>query len=248
VFINGYDLSGILASTGMDISADVAEVTVYPSAAKEYLPGLLDGSMSFAGFVDTDPDGAGALLSLADRVSTWNGLPVHALVYPGGSLAVGGVGKAAQGLLTANNQEAPVDNAVTLDVEIQANGGVRPVVTLADLAARTTTGNGSAVDSAIAGGTTFGLEAFLQVTAGAGSASPTLAVKVQGSADGSTGWTDLVTFSTVALASVPTAQKGSWAPGGAGSTPRYLRATWTITGTTPSFTFAVAAWRRLVAP
>ena len=247
VLVNGYNLSDILNANSAGISGDTAEVTVYTSPAKEYLPGNMDGTIGLSGFVDVDPDGVGALLAKADRVLTWAGQAVHAMIFPGGSTVLGTPGRAAQGLLTSHGEDAAVDAAVTLDLEIQANGGVRPVTSVHVHQAETTTGNGAAVDSGVVGGSQYGLEGFLQVSAAAGTASPTLVVKIQGSADGSSGWTDLVTFTSVALAAVPTAQKGTWAAGGAGSTPRYLRATWTITGTTPSFTFAVAAFRRLVA-
>lgn len=247
VYLAGYDLTGILNAASSSIDGDTAEVTNYGSPAKEYIPGNTDGTVSFGGFLDADPDGAGPLISLADRIAALAGAKRVALIYPGGNDAVGQPGRAAEGILTSHNVEGPVDGAVTVDAELQASGGVRPVASLANMTARTTTSQGSAVDSGIAGGTQYGGEAFLEVTAASGTGSPTLIVKVQGSADGSTGWADLATFTTVAQADAPTAQKASWAAGAAGSTPKFLRASWTITGTSPSFTFAMAAFRRLVA-
>lgn len=247
VYLAGYDLSGILNASSGAISGDTAEVTNYGSGAKEYIPGNTDGTVSIGGFLDVDPDGAGPLISLADRIAALAGSKQVAIIFPGGNDAAGQPGLAAEGILTSHNVEGPVDGAVTVDAELQASGGVRVAPSLANMAARTTTSQGTAVDSGIAGGTAFGGEAFLEVTAIGGTSGPTLIVKVQGSADGSTGWADLATFATVAGAGVPGAQKVTWAAGAAGSTPKFLRAQWTITGTTPSFTFAVAAFRRLVA-
>lgn len=98
---------------------------------------------------------------------------------------------------------------------------------LAASSARTTTGQGSAVST--------GLEqaqvAKVDVTAASGT-TPNLTVTVEESANGSTGWATKATFA---------------AKTGTGSQiialPRlnhsFLRASWTITGTTPSFTFSV---------
>jgi len=243
ILVAGYDVSGILNTAGAAIAGAVGEVTVFTSAAKEYIPGTTDGTLSMSGYLDADPDGASALRSLADRLLLLSGAAQGVLVYPAGTDTPGSPGRAAQGPFTTHEVEAPVEGAVTLSAEIQASGGLRPVVSLHTLAATTTTANGSAVDSGIAGGTANGGEAFLQVTAQAGT-TPTLVAKVQGSADGATGWADLATFATVLGASVPQALRATWT----GATPRYLRATWTITGTGPSFTFGLAAFRHPVAP
>lgn len=249
VLVNGYDLSGILNSAAASISVDAADVTVFTSAAKEYDPrNRPDGTMTLDGLLDADPDGAGALLALADRILAWIGAKGSALVYPGGTDAAGSPGRACEFYVASHEVESVGEGVATLAVELQATDGVSPVIALANLASRNATGNGTAVDSGIVGGTAFGGKAYLQVTAGS-LAGTTLVVKVQGSADGSTGWGDLVTFATVngAATFVPVAEAKSWAAGGAGSTPKFLRATWTLAGTSPAFTFTVAAFRRLVA-
>jgi hypothetical protein len=250
VLVNGRDLSGILNVASSGISVDAADVTVFTSGAKEYQAGLVDGTMGLEGFVDLDPDvPAGVILSLQERLASWIGAKGNALVYPAGTDAVGSPGRACEFYETTLDQESPVDGVATLSVELQATDGIQVVRSLQPLVARTATGNGSNDDSAIAGGTALGGKAHLHVTAGS-LAGTTLVVKVQGSADGSTGWADLVTFATVngAATFVPASEAKSWAAGAAGSTPRYLRAAWTLAGTSPSFTFTVAAFRRLVTP
>lgn len=99
---------------------------------------------------------------------------------------------------------------------------------LATSAARTTTGSGSAVTgwSRTAGSAVVKLD----VTAASGT-SPTLTVTVQDSPDGST-WTTRDTFG------VKTTVSNETRPLPGGLAP-YVRAAWTITGTTPSFTFSV---------
>jgi phage gp36-like protein len=101
-------------------------------------------------------------------------------------------------------------------------------------AARTATGTGTAIDLGVH--TTALLT--LMVTAVSGT-SPTLAVTIE-TAPTSTGpaWTSLGSFTTVSAVAV--AEKRF--PGA----QRYLRARWTIAGTSPSFTFSVAGTSRLL--
>ena len=99
---------------------------------------------------------------------------------------------------------------------------------LAPSAARTTTGSGSAVTgwSRSAGSTVVRLD----VTAASGT-SPQLTVTVQDSPDGSS-WTTRDTFGVkTAISNETRSLPGNLAP--------YVRAAWTIAGTTPSFTFSV---------
>lgn len=111
---------------------------------------------------------------------------------------------------------------------VTAGGRYRDVndITLAASAARTATGNGTGVDPEVCSG---GL-AKLDVTAASGT-SPTLNAKVQALAADGTTWVDVATFTqatgvTSQYLAVPI-------------TGRQVRATWTIGGTTPSFTFSL---------
>ena len=88
----------------------------------------------------------------------------------------------------------------------------------------TATGSGSAQDMR---GTQEAL-CLLDVTAISGSATPTLTLRVQGSVDGSTNWTTLGTFTAVTA----TGSQELRLVGG----QRYMRADYTVSGTTPSFT------------
>jgi hypothetical protein len=101
---------------------------------------------------------------------------------------------------------------------------------LAGTAARTATGQGSAVDvRQLIGHARFTLDC----AAGTGT-SPTLTVNIQDSADGSTGWATVASFTQVTT----TASTQDRALD-VRSTRGFLRAQWTIGGTSPSFTFSV---------
>lgn len=99
-------------------------------------------------------------------------------------------------------------------------------VSLAASAARTATGSGTAV----ALGDLGTMRLVFDVTAAAGG-TPTLDVTVETSYDGSTGWRSLGTFAQKTAAGT---ERKSFA-----GCDRFVRATWTIGGTTPSFTFSI---------
>lgn len=95
-------------------------------------------------------------------------------------------------------------------------------------AARTATGNGSAFDT-----TSFNsIEGFLTVTAASGT-TPTLDVRLETSLDAGTTWSTVAAF---AQATAATTKNKVFGP--LGDSCRWA---WTIAGTTPSFTFSVAA-------
>ncbi len=98
--------------------------------------------------------------------------------------------------------------------------------------ARTATANGSALDlQAWVNPGGQAMKAILDVGAASGT-TPTLAVKFQESADGST-WAD-ITGATFAAKSAAGFEEMSFR-----CSKRYVRAVATIGGTTPSFTFSV---------
>lgn len=97
--------------------------------------------------------------------------------------------------------------------------------TIQTSAAKTSTGVGDAVDL---GTRDRLLRQTLDVTAAAG----TLTARLESSADGVTGWR---TFGTFTAFTAVGAEKLSFV-----SPDRYVRVAWTITGGTPSFTFAVS--------
>lgn len=99
-------------------------------------------------------------------------------------------------------------------------------VVLAPSAVRTTSGSGTALATDVH--STARLD--LTVTAASGT-TPSLTVTVETSKDGSTGWVSAGAFGAVTGAG--TSRKT------AGGLDRFVRVSWAITGTTPSFTFTV---------
>lgn len=111
----------------------------------------------------------------------------------------------------------------------------KPVLTVANNAVLTTSGNSSGVQVQPGGNIGGPVSCHVAVTAASGT-SPSLVVSLQWSANNST-WiasnTDetfaAITTTGAALLTVP-------------SRAAFVRAAWTVTGTTPSFTTAIALW------
>lgn len=129
----------------------------------------------------------------------------------------------------------------TKTVRAVANLGVYQEKTLVASATRTASGNGADLEC-------YNLTAahfFLNVSAASGT-TPTLDVKIQGKDPVSGGYFDLVAFLQKTVVSTGRVVIGLGAVDDANTDnvanaplPHVIRASWTIGGTTPSFTFSV---------
>ena len=142
-------------------------------------------------------------------------------------------------LLQGDQYSAGVGRATTressrgiVDITIQGDGRYDQGVSLADLEEVVAGANGSTHTDAA--GTTNGGIATLHVTACTG----TLTVKIQHSTNNST-WSDLATFTAATAA---TSERIIVAP--ATTVNRYLRASWTLTGSGAAATFTTSFARR----
>jgi hypothetical protein len=228
IYANGFDLSSFLKSVSSSDTVEMHDSTTFGATAKTYIPGLADATLSAEGLFSgaagaTDPVLFAALRGRSPVV--WNWLP------SGDVDGLFGYGMSA----LSNNYEisAPVDDLVNVTAEAQSNVGLERVQILHPLAARTATGNGTSRDHGAA--SSAGGFAYLQVPVVSGT-SPSLTGRIQHSVDNSV-WVDLITFAAVTVAN--NAQRITVA----GTVNRWTRATWTISGTSPSFTFHAAFGR-----
>lgn len=226
--LDTFALAAYVREGGEEYTGDVEDVTVWADTARGYHPGSSDGSVSLNGLFDSTTG------AVHDAFKPLAGLqsPVPYLFAPEG-LAVGSVVWLANLLRMTYGLPASVPGMVQVSMSGQATGGVDHGVSLADLSARTTTADGTAHDSGAS--SADGGVAHLHVTEA--SAADTLDVKVQHSVDAGGPWVDLVTFTQVTAAEAQRIEV-------TGTVNQHLRATWTIGGTTPEFTFAVAFARR----
>ena len=227
VLMNGTDLSGYFSKVHSKGSAETAEVSTLGSTSKAYIPGLKDSTMTVDGYWSGDANGADTYLA-----STIGSTGIWTIVFATDALGARGYGSTV--IESDYEVGAEIGGAVSVSATGQATVGPEPIVVLYPLAAATATATGTQVDGTAA--TANGSASYLHVSAVSGTSSPSLAAKVQHSADGST-WADLAVFTTATAAN--TAQRVA----STGTVSRYLRAIYTITGTTPSFTFHLSTAR-----
>jgi hypothetical protein len=229
VLFNDTDLSPFLNACSVARSQELAETTTFGATAKTFLAGFGDGTISAEGYWDGAPDAVDEVFAAAIAADG-----THALtIARSGLTAPGEVAELAAVKHTSYEVSAGISDVTSVSAEFQASGAVRTGTVLHALEAETATGNDTAVDGGAA--TTGGAVAHLHVTAA--SAGDTLDVIVEDSADGSTGWATIGTFTQVGA--VPASERITIA----GTVRRYTRASWTIGGGTPSYTFVVALAR-----
>ena len=210
IMVNGANLSRFLRSIDTSSSIGEHDNTGLDATAQSFLPGLPTATLSAEGFFAGGLRETDAIFSAAfGGASIWNWSDF-------GFTA----------LQTEHSTDSPADGLVAISVSAQSNVARERVLTIAPLAVRAATGNGTAFDNAAA--TTRGGVGYLQNL----STSTSLAVRIQHSVDNSV-WVDLLTFTT---AVAPGAQRLAVT----GTVNRWVRATWTITG---SFEFFVGFGR-----
>lgn len=224
VIVNGTALSPFSRSISVSKSADLGDITVFTSAAKEYLAGQKDGTISIEGLFDGTTDAVDEVLDSAFGAAA--GVATVMLAGDGD----GQIAHCCQAIESSYEISSPVDDIVSLTAELQGDGGIVRAVILHGTAGRTSDGNGTGQDNGAS--SAGGAAAFLQVTAASGADKT---IKVQHSADDTT-YADLIAWSVVS-ANAPYGAKSTVT----GTVNRYLRASWTVPG--GSVTFHLACGR-----
>ena len=229
VFVNEYDFSTYFNDVSATTSVETAEVSAFGSNAKEYIVGLLDGTVSLSGMFDGTATGTDVVFSAVLGSTTKQNVIVAPSGHSNGASAI---------VLEADDTSYEVSGAVAdvvqTSAEFQSSDGVEHGKILSSGSTVTATGNGTSVDNALSSAN--GGVGFLSVPTNTRNGNIT--VKVQQSADNST-FTDLITFTEVT-----STQKTSQRVEVAGAVARYLRVNYTVAGSTGSATPVVAFARR----
>lgn len=223
VLVNEQSFSAKLRRISTGHSRALGEATTFLDEGNKFIPGLRSGSLALEGMFE-GVDAVDGEINAA--IGTDNGLLVT--TAPEG-FAVGKRAILVVGDIQNYDIGASVSETVSFTVDTMPDDGVDWGISLHDLTAETATANGTSVDNT-ASSANGGVGA-LHVTAVSG-ATPSATVKVQHSSDDVV-FADLITF-TAATAAKSERKTVT------GTVNRYVRATWTLTGTTPSFTFVVA--------
>ncbi len=231
VLLGTFPISGYLRGYEVSNEREFADVTVLTDASgHRFLPGLDNGTLSLDGLFD-DGSAAG---TLDDALNTALAGGITVVTAAPAGFVVGNRVNSLDVRDTNYAYSSQIGDAVAFGSSWQAEGLVDSGVALTTHAAVSATANGTAVDNTASSAN--GAVGALHVTAN--TRNGTVIVKVQHSVDNSV-WVDLITFTTVG-ASTATAERVAVT----GTVNRYLRATWTVAGSTGSATIAVAACRR----
>ncbi len=226
-----YDLSQFFNNAGVSGSIEAVDTTTFQTgSAKSYIPGLRDGTITLSGYYDGTLTGVDAILKNAIGEAN-SGAPDNAcVVFLAGGSNQNEICSVARGIETKYELKSPVTGVVTIDTEIQSDGGVwrgnGSVLTII------TSGNSTPLDN---GQPTYrgGLLVFgiLNVTEGVVPNDLAISVEFQHSVDDTT-W---VTISESNLTN-PSAEVNVFPLSTTSPLYRYTQLVWTLTGTTPSAT------------
>ena len=224
LWFGGYDVTGKANALGLDCGAEAVDDTVFGDTTRSRTGGLKTVAAQVEGFFD-----AAALGSvLYDNIGVKD--------VPMSFGAQGGAENDVAYTFLANLGQLQLGDEIggMFDFSVGAEGSGDLIrATLMHNAARTATANGTARQLGAVSATEK-LYAALHVVAASGT-TPTLDVTVE--SDDASGFASPTTRITFAQ---KTAIGSEWATPVAGSiTDDWWRITWTITGTGPSFTFAV---------
>jgi hypothetical protein len=222
-------LSEFLNEFSIAHTLETGETTTFSSDAKTYIPGLRDGTIQLQGLFDGDVRGSDEVLQAAFAA---DGKTV-ATVSPVPS-TIGALAYLVDAHTGSYEVSSPVADVVAAGADVQADGGIERGVLLTTGAAVSATGNLTASDAGAS--SSSGGVGHVHVTAN--TRDGTVIVKVQDSAD-NISFADLVTFATVS-ATTTTSQRRAVT----GTVNRYLRASFTVAGSTGSATVYVAFARR----
>jgi hypothetical protein len=230
VFVDEFDFSSYFNDVSASTMVETAETSTFGSDAKEYIPGLKDGTVSLSGmFEGTEDVGTDDYFSAVLGTATKQ----KVIVAPEGH-GLGGRAVMLESDATSYEVSGAIADVVQASAEFQSSEGVEHGVILSSGAAVSSTGNGTGVDNGAA--TTNGGVGYLSVPVNTRNGNVT--VKIAASADNST-FADLITFTVVSSAT-----KTSERVEVTGTVARYLRVSYTVAGSTGSATPIVAFSRR----
>jgi hypothetical protein len=230
VFVDEFDFSSYFNDVSASTTVETAETTSFGSDAKEYIPGLIDGTVSLSGMFEGTEN-----VGTDDYFETVLGGEAKQKVI----VATEGHGLGSRAVMlesdaTSYEVSGAIADVVQASAEFQSSEGVEHGVILSSGAAISATGNGTGVDNGAA--TTNGGVGYLSVPVNTRNGNVT--VKIAASADNST-FADLVTFTVVSSAT-----KTSERVEVTGTVARYLRVSYTVAGSTGTATPIVAFSRR----
>jgi len=229
-YLNAVAVKTYLTKIAVGVDASVEEDTgIGPTGdfRTKTTGGIKDGSLSFSG-VYAASAGSDTTFRAALGVS-----PGYWLVAPAGTGTVGSRAFIVDAIENDYSIATPVEGIVTLDGSAEPDGGVWLAYLLHGESAETATGDGTVYDLGANAPYSNGFAAALHVVA-AGGTTPTCDVVIETATDSV--FTVPIAVATFTQATGVTSEMLS----GTTEIKRYIRATWTLGGTSPTFTIVTA--------
>lgn len=238
LWLGAYDLSARARSLSAQVEVDELDTTTFGAGgARTRIPGLMTGQIELELLQDFALDYAAGFASLDAILRSNVGVADTVVTLGPTSAAAGEPALFGRSVQTSVSDGNSVGDLATVSATVLASGGLRSGVILEPgTTARTTSGSGSTVlYRDVPPGKS--LYAALHVLAVSGT-SPSLTVSLQ--SDDNASMTSATTRATFTAANSIGAQYLTPVAGPlGGATEDYWRASWTISGTSPSFTFVV---------
>lgn len=225
IWIREFDLQGSMNAVTLEMAVDSQECTAFGAGARQYAIGLPRVPLSISGYPKNDDDDA-ALFGLAGLTDLPVTIATHKTIG-----AVAFVGKFLSGGYSSVYDVANVRTFQGSGELSDRSFGRGRILHLGDAVDTTGDGDGQLLRAISANRRAY---ATLHVTAVDGT-TPTLDVIIE--SDDNSGFTTAVTRATFAQVEEPGGQLV--AISGA-ITDTYWRASWTVGGTSPEFSFAIA--------
>lgn len=222
-------LAAYLRSVGLTYSDAMLDATTLADSSIVNYPGLASQAFTMTGLFDSTTGAGSVLDEITSRLGSSSA--TAATVSPSG-FAAGNSAWLLPALTVDYQVSSTVADLVPFTLNLGAGAAAGVGICLTALAAQTSSGNGTSQDNSASSAN--GAVAHLHITAVSGT-TPSMTARIEHSTNNST-WTTLATFSAATTASSQTLQIS-------GTVNRYVRAAFTISGTTPSFTTLVAIAR-----
>jgi len=238
IFLCEFDISCFVNNIDLTQDIDLPEVTTFCDDTRRYINGLKNATGSLGGFIDDDADtGIDAILQATFNVPTssiWTDAP--------NGFAVGNFVYLFRALINSYNTTQPVDGVEAFTADLQLDGDLSRGLSLHANAAEIVTADGASVDlqnqqgydGAVTSAT--GFVAHLHVCAVSGT-TPTFASALEDSPDDMV-FSGIVNggFTTVGVVGCERLEIGA----NVETIDQFVRLSWVIAGTSPSFTFVAA--------
>lgn len=220
----GVAITSYITDASLDVDVDAAETTTWGNSWKTYIPGQAQAQYAFQGLFDS--------LMTPTFTSLVGDNPAGLLLVAPSGLTVGERANIMEVIETKYGESAPVGGVVAFSFDCLADTVPGFGNVLSGLTPITADGNGTNVDGGAA--TTSGGVAQLHVTEV--SASDSIVVTIEDSANGSSGWATIGTFASKSAI-------GAERIAIAGTIRRYVRAVFDVTGSGVSIVATVALAR-----